>query len=98
VTKSQPVFRLLPLAQMRRQKPAGIVCVLCWVATNAIILDIVESLGIRCFDNLATVFFKHLMGLRESMFRFVDSVPTLGDFRIRQQIAQHLQQPWSVGP
>jgi hypothetical protein len=43
------VFRLLPLAQMRRQKPAGIVCVLCRVATNAIILDIVESLGIRCF-------------------------------------------------
>jgi hypothetical protein len=26
---------------------AGIVCVLCWVATNAIMLDIVESLGIR---------------------------------------------------
>ena len=35
---------------MRRQKPAGIVCVLCWVATNAIILDIVESLGIRYLD------------------------------------------------
>jgi hypothetical protein len=75
----------------------GGLCVRLAVKPDAIILDIVESLGISCSVNLAAVFFKHLMGLRKSLFRFVYSIPTLMDLCVRQQIPQHLKHPWSVG-
>ena len=75
----------------------GIVSFSSGLQPDAIILDIVESLGIHCAQNLPAVFFDQLISLAESLFRFVDMLPPQEGLGVGKDLPQHLQQPWSVG-